>query len=235
MGCDLCLRKTLLRLQISIHAPRMGCDASALAKVSRYSYFNPRTPYGVRPCDYYGRERDRAISIHAPRMGCDTSHYQRRQRWRAISIHAPRMGCDKRYFTQPNAQLYFNPRTPYGVRPESVYQGWTSDKFQSTHPVWGATINIDHQLAIFRISIHAPRMGCDCGFIQKNKRFSDIRSIFSFTSAENRIFDAKAAVQAAYSAHARQTTRPINRIFGAKPFKKRDIRPNFGANPSAIL
>ena len=85
------------------------------------------------------------------------------------------------------------------------------------------------------ISIHAPRMGCDCGFIQKNKRFSDIRSIFSFTSAENRIFDAKAAVQAAYSAHARQTTRPINRIFGAKPFKKRDIRPNFGANPSAIL
>lgn len=39
---------------ISIHAPRAGCDAAAKFRVAPIAYFNPRTPYGVRPhtgCD----------------------------------------------------------------------------------------------------------------------------------------------------------------------------------------
>ena len=34
--------------------------------------------------------------------------------------------------------------------------------FQSTHPVWGATIEFGRNLMdLTRISIHAPRVGCD--------------------------------------------------------------------------
>ena len=58
-----------------------------------------------------------------------------------ISIHAPRVGCD----TVADVMLLqgenrdFNPRTPCGVRPDNrgIYHG--PCKFQSTHPVWGAT------------------------------------------------------------------------------------------------
>ena len=34
--------------QISIHAPRMGCDKKATAMRSSFTHFNPRTPHGVR-------------------------------------------------------------------------------------------------------------------------------------------------------------------------------------------
>ena len=33
--------------------------------------------------------------------------------------------------------------------------------FQSTHPVWGATISLCGVLGVSMISIHAPRVGCD--------------------------------------------------------------------------
>ena len=34
-------------------------------------------------------------------------------------------------------------------------------KFQSTHPVRGATLNYEVLAKMYRISIHAPREGCD--------------------------------------------------------------------------
>ena len=38
----------IARIDISIHAPRMGCDVYPALPRSKASYFNPRTPYGVR-------------------------------------------------------------------------------------------------------------------------------------------------------------------------------------------
>ena len=35
-----------------------------------------------------------------------------------ISIHAPREGCDTNPSIRERGQLYFNPRTPRGVRPD---------------------------------------------------------------------------------------------------------------------
>ena len=82
---------------------------------------------------------------------------------RRISIHAPRVGCDRGAF-------YFDARPM---------------KFQSTHPGWGATLVIrrgngnvivhfnprtpggvrlhifNDLRSVYRISIHAPRVGCD--------------------------------------------------------------------------
>ena len=57
-------------LEISIHAPREGCDPG----LGRY-------------------KADRVISIHAPREGCDLGEGVDYWRMR-ISIHAPREGCD---------------------------------------------------------------------------------------------------------------------------------------------
>ena len=80
-----------------------------------------------------------------------------------VSIHAPRVGCDYRYKINYNTLKRFNSRTPCGVRPYDA-EPWSAsdavsihaprvgcdrdliegdeqlDKFQFTHPVWGATM-----------------------------------------------------------------------------------------------
>ena len=58
--------------------------------------------------------------------------------------------------------LYFNPRTPCGVRLAQLSRPDKVNRFQSTHPVWGATCAYkpDWFDALW-ISIHAPRVGCD--------------------------------------------------------------------------
>ena len=79
----------------------------------------------------------------------------------AISIHAPRMGCDRSSASASTATMHFNPRTPYGVRRDPESKLIAGATFQSTHPVWGATTYLRPILPIQKISIHAPRMGCD--------------------------------------------------------------------------
>ena len=162
--------------------PVWGATGSLPQCISRQLDFNPRTPCGVRhqpvwtgarcgnfnprtPCGVRQGVQDRAqnavtISIHAPRVGCDHRVHTGGD-GSAISIHAPRVGCDRnlrittwaqrdfnprtpcgvRHGTKwcSSRRFYFNPRTPCGVRPG---EGWVSlefVKFQSTHPVWGAT------------------------------------------------------------------------------------------------
>ena len=60
---------------------------------------------------------------------------------------------------------YFNPRTPYGVRPRiSRARRQKSQPFQSTHPIRGATAGGPTIYEDLIISIHAPHTGCDaCG------------------------------------------------------------------------
>ena len=77
----------------------------------------------------------------------------------------------------------FNSRTPCGVRPDSSVRTWFCWWFQFTHPVWGATSTDRPELLTLRfqfthavwgatsanyrrnntkrVSIHAPRVGCD--------------------------------------------------------------------------
>ena len=146
---------------ISIHAPRAGCDA-----------FPPPGPLSRKQ-----------ISIHAPRAGCDITpgDYLRRPKEfqsthpvrgatllqvrgryvQPISIHAPRAGCDIRDISNSATTTYFNPRTPCGVRPLEYIVSPMSKAFQSTHPVRGATTCIYLSSVNAKISIHAPRAGCD--------------------------------------------------------------------------
>ena len=56
---------------------------------------------------------------------------------------------------------YFNPRTPCGVRLPCTAQEQLAWKFQSTHPLRGATIHVMQTKSPLFISIHAPLAGCD--------------------------------------------------------------------------
>ena len=101
------------------------------------------------------------ISIHASRMGCDADFVDDVS-FRHISIHASRMGCDGVSDGQQDLHPNFNPRIPYGMRLGGRGGYTVIFGFQSTHPVWDATISV---LRILwddgGISIHASRMGCD--------------------------------------------------------------------------
>ena len=125
--------------EVSIHAPRAGCDI-------------------LRSwCQRYGAK----VSIHAPRAGCDAVIGY----WTLngiVSIHAPRAGCDHSarcsaehsllfQFTHPvrgatrllilhsNLGVGFNSRTPCGVRRRECLAS----------------------AGCLGVSIHAPRAGCD--------------------------------------------------------------------------
>ncbi len=93
-GCDGAYHPNYYIQIISIHAPRAGCDRRSLHQIHAASYFNPRTPCGVRRTVVSLAAVFDLISIHAPRAGCD-------------SMITPRCTCRDRYF---------NPRTPCGVR-----------------------------------------------------------------------------------------------------------------------
>ena len=150
--------------------PVWGATRTQETRFARSQNFNPRTPCGVR------------------RVGSCVSALPH-----PISIHAPRVGCDFDNPGYPGGGEYFNPRTPCGVRhagrgsrpgPErfqSTHPVWGATGqylhaarlpalFQSTHPVWGATSFIIHNLHINHISIHAPRVGCDMSHKIKIKK-----------------------------------------------------------------
>ena len=55
----------------------------------------------------------------------------------------------------------FNPRSPCGERLENKPTAEELTQFQSTLPVWGATVYVHRYGHRHGISIHAPRVGSD--------------------------------------------------------------------------
>ena len=138
-GATLTIISILPTLQISIHAPRAGCDCACM-------------------CYYIITER---ISIHAPRAGCDVKNMQAMYREMYFN---PRTPCGVRLKIIDNTEVSknFNPRTPCGVRRCFLQKRQLPSQFQSTHPVRGATDSVSFSKSASEISIHAPRAGCDC-------------------------------------------------------------------------
>ena len=125
-------------IEVSIHAPREGCDVHSEKISFRAPSFNSRTPGGVRP---------RRSGQHGTKSMFQFTHPGRGATWLtfrsvsivAVSIHAPREGCDYR----------------------TTYTRGRTCLFQFTHPGRGAT-GIFHRLQrTTHVSIHAPREGCD--------------------------------------------------------------------------
>ena len=65
---------------------------------------------------------------------------------------------------------YFNPRTLCGVRRAYPRRILVSAKFQSTHPLRGATIPVAFDCHASIISIHAPLAGCDSSLRSRHVR-----------------------------------------------------------------
>ena len=101
---------------VSIHAPREGCDFS---KETNLSFA--------------------LVSIHAPREGCDTQEIKDYQEAIKFQFTHPGRGAT------PSARLQrihwrgFNSRTPGGVRPNAQTLSNMREQFQFTHPGRGAT------------------------------------------------------------------------------------------------
>ena len=153
------------------------------------TYFNPRTPCGVRQLWQHLLAGD-VISIHAPHAGCDdVLEDWSADGWAFQSTH-PMRGATARPFLQLRGRSYFNPRTPCGVRRTTVvvfFAYWNfnprtpcgvrlidsverrySPSFQSTHPMRGATKRAGICGPLHHISIHAPHAGCDTGTMIAN-------------------------------------------------------------------
>ena len=72
--------------------------------------------------------------------------------------------------------LHFNPRTPCGVRLVLASGDIKDIKFQSTHPLRGATV-VDYSAYMNQfISIHAPLAGCDARHWRRNGRLQKFQS-----------------------------------------------------------
>ena len=117
--------------------PLRGATRSGGRRVPHLCHFNPRTPCGVRR--------------HLPHLGRRLLHFN------------PRTPCGVRRPSSrtPPPSGHFNPRTPCGVRPSRASAATRRSKFQSTHPLRGATVNRAGKASCVLISIHAPLAGCD--------------------------------------------------------------------------
>ncbi len=144
---------------ISIHAPHAGCDPR------RYPH---KRPYGISiHAPQAGCDPDGArvgillpISIHAPHAGCDFTQ-EDVDRIVNISIHAPHAGCD-RDGARPAQNVHISIHAPHaGCDVAEVIIFTIVFKFQSTHPMRGATPRFAHAVHLDLISIHAPHAGCD--------------------------------------------------------------------------
>ena len=157
-----------VRRWISIHAPRVGGDGSDYVGCLPAVYFNPRPPCGGRPRECGGDVCGPGISIHAPRVGGDQGQavFSLQD---FISIHAPRVGGDspKQYKIILDAIFQSTPPV-WGATVFMCSLCHSLILFQSTPPVWGATISSLLTVAVWGISIHAPRVGGDqdCVFMR---------------------------------------------------------------------
>ena len=152
--------KDLEALGISIHAPHAGCDRRSSGLSTICKHFNPRTPCGVRLRPLNQSLKNIIFQSTHPMRGA-TLPPKQMDLMQDISIHAPHAGCDFQTNARKNAGKDFNPRTPCGVRQRS-WPRWTPrSRFQSTHPMRGATGARGGEGGRKGISIHAPHAGCD--------------------------------------------------------------------------
>ena len=84
-----------IRVEISIHAPREGCDTLPVLEYCHATAFQSTHPVRGATVPSGAQPRGLSISIHAPREGCDAADFDGLGLVVDISIHAPREGCDR--------------------------------------------------------------------------------------------------------------------------------------------
>ena len=137
-GSDIAMAGDIIKMPISIHAPRKGERLCSTG-----------TPSSAIP-----------FQSTLPARGSDTDYWRGGLTWVGISIHAPRKGERRRKRGGKNANWYFNPRSPQGgatcigtlLAPIIAY-------FNPRSPQGGATDRLLGAPVYMSISIHAPRKG----------------------------------------------------------------------------
>ncbi len=114
-GCDRLLWMLLLPTQISIHAPREGCDGQRVCIWGYPKDFNPRTPRGVRPPGS----------------------------------------------TPSGSSIYFNPRTPRGVRQQTLPKSREFAWLNSLICTRGRRLSIQKQTRLCSIKLSFMLFGCE--------------------------------------------------------------------------
>ena len=134
---------------ISIHAPRVGSDVTACVATDYGQEFQSTLPvWGATPAPPLRSGRRPYFN---PRSPCG----ERRDLFSSVLIWS----------------MHFNPRSPCGERlpqPQPLLQKLG---FQSTLPVWGATLGGAAPCCAGQISIHAPRVGSDPDFCQQREPY----------------------------------------------------------------
>jgi len=108
----------------------------------------------------YGRRFLPIVSIHAPRVGSDYREVQCLHRM-GVSIHAPRVGSDIEVFLPQKIGVVFQSTPPVWGATLMICKDNLMSLFQSTPPVWGATLALHLFPCVLCVSIHAPRVGSD--------------------------------------------------------------------------
>ena len=145
---------------ISTHAPRTGSDVSNSASIclilfqptlpargatvkgealcSNLRNFNPRSPHGERLKEGFSLFNHQVFQPTLPARGA-TLLPDAPAVADGISTHAPRTGSDICASRHPADGSDFNPRSPHGERPFSLYNDGLYTVFQPTLPARGAT------------------------------------------------------------------------------------------------
>ena len=125
--------------QVSIHAPRVGCDAdrSSVFMISLVFQFT-HPVWGATRRPRYVLNRSNRFQFTHPVRGA-TQKSASPLSWLSVSIHAPRAGCDNYLILTTMTAKGFNSRTPCGVRHVVLTDLGSAEV----------------------VSIHAPRAGCD--------------------------------------------------------------------------
>ena len=154
--------------EVSIHAPREGCDVRWRRRSPPHPRFNSRTPGGVRLEAISASLRRPMFQFTHPGRGATGGRYGGVERV-GVSIHAPREGCDRtpragRPYTRgfnsrtpggvrraviilwASRLACFNSRTPGGVRQRRGFRRIYPQRFQFTHPGRGATGSTQYDL-----------------------------------------------------------------------------------------
>ena len=175
-GRDLHGLRLLLDRDISIHAPHAGRDFQAFLNVQALKRFQSTHPSRGATLALTAQSVYQPEFQSTPPSRGATRSGLRYPEHGAISIHAPRAG--RNYYCHSYAawEKDFNPRAPCGARRFENDMSKTTEEFQSTRPVRGATYTRNQIINKSEISIHAPRAGRD-GEQHEELRLRDAISI----------------------------------------------------------
>ena len=146
---------------ISIHAPHAGSDGFAATIARDWPNFNPRSPCGERPDEFFPAMVLFVFQSTLPMRGATSLPFQEMQD-SYISIHAPHAGSDVLIdkVCSINFISIHAPHAGSDTVPSLVpLRGFL---FQSTLPMRGATALRNVLSGLYGISIHAPHAGSDC-------------------------------------------------------------------------